>query len=244
MCSLWQKLRSCNLPHPNRGLKPRSLFRMTTQLAYILWPSVESAIHIVFRGLNHSNLHTKTANVRAVVVDGGGGGGWWWWWLFPGMRGFWGKVTIRSPPALFFFFKVETSSRIRIPLFIPGSVHSGSASWDDCGRVFPDELRVSSFHDRFPYYGWTTMWSALSDFFGLRVYACLGIACHCTFSRMTRVFYVPLQYTGIEQTGHKSPHRKLTLEKKILPPLLPGFELATFRSRVRRSTQQAILACI
>ena len=31
----------------------------------------------------------------------------------------------------------------------------------------------------------------------------------------------------------------LFLEKKILPPLLPGFELATFRSRVRRSNQQA-----
>ena len=26
----------------------------------------------------------------------------------------------------------------------PGSVHSGSASWDDCGRVFNDELIVSS----------------------------------------------------------------------------------------------------
>ena len=37
-------------------------------------------------------------------------------------------------------------------------------------------------------------------------------------------------------------HAKLTLKKKILPPLLPGFELATFRSRVRRSNQQAISA--
>ena len=27
-------------------------------------------------------------------------------------------------------------------------------------------------------------------------------------------------------------------EKKILPPLLPGFELATFQSRVRRSTNK------
>ena len=35
---------------------------------------------------------------------------------------------------------------------------------------------------------------------------------------------------------------KLTLEKKILPPLLPGFELATFRSRARRPNQQAIPA--
>ena len=31
-------------------------------------------------------------------------------------------------------------------------------------------------------------------------------------------------------------------QKNVLPPLLPGFELATFRSRVRRSYQQAIPA--
>ena len=37
--------------------------------------------------------------------------------------------------------------------------------------------------------------------------------------------------------GHqiKSQHRKLTLEKKILLPLLPGFELTTFQSRVQCS---------
>ena len=34
--------------------------------------------------------------------------------------------------------------------------------------------------------------------------------------------------TGMEQTPKKSQHTKLTLEKKILPPLLPGLELATF----------------
>ena len=39
---------------------------------------------------------------------------------------------------------------------------------------------------------------------------------------------------GVERTLSKSQHTKLTLEKKILPPLLPGFELANFRSRVRR----------
>ena len=43
---------------------------------------------------------------------------------------------------------------------------------------------------------------------------------------------------GVERTSNKSQHTKLTLEKKILPPLLPGFELATFRSRVRRSTNK------
>ena len=44
---------------------------------------------------------------------------------------------------------------------------------------------------------------------------------------------------GVKRTPNKSQHTQLTLEKKILPPLLPGFELATFRSRVRRSHQQA-----
>ena len=44
---------------------------------------------------------------------------------------------------------------------------------------------------------------------------------------------------GMERTPNKSQHTKLTVEKKILPPLLPGFERATFRSRVRRSNQQA-----
>ena len=57
---------------------------------------------------------------------------------------------IHIPPALFFFFFwVEISSRSLIPLFRPWSVHIGSASWDDCDPVFPDELRVSSFPDRF-----------------------------------------------------------------------------------------------
>ena len=48
--------------------------------------------------------------------------------------------------------------------------------------------------------------------------------------------------TGVKQTPNKSQHTKLTLEKKILPPLLPGFELAAFRSRVQRSNQQVLLA--
>ena len=46
----------------------------------------------------------------------------------------------------------------------------------------------------------------------------------------------------MERTSNKSQHTKLTQEKKILPPFLPEFELAIFRSRVRRSNQQAIPA--
>ena len=55
----------------------------------------------------------------------------------------------------FFFLKVEISSRTLIPLFRPGSFHSGSASSDDCDRLFPEELRVSSFPDGLPHYAWT-----------------------------------------------------------------------------------------
>ena len=46
--------------------------------------------------------------------------------------------------------------------------------------------------------------------------------------------------TGVERTPNKSQHTKLSQEKKILSPLLPGLEMATFRSRVRRSYQQAV----
>ena len=43
-----------------------------------------------------------------------------------GNRGF-GRIFDHSPSVLF-FFKVEISTRTLIPLFVPGSVHNGSAS--------------------------------------------------------------------------------------------------------------------
>ena len=46
--------------------------------------------------------------------------------------------------------------------------------------------------------------------------------------------------TGVEQTPNRSQHTQLTLEKKILPPLLPRFELTSFRSPVPTLYQQAI----
>ena len=48
--------------------------------------------------------------------------------------------------------------------------------------------------------------------------------------------------TGVDGYRNKSQHRKLTQEKKIFPPLLPGLEPRTFRSRVRRSNHWAIPA--
>ena len=50
--------------------------------------------------------------------------------------------------------------------------------------------------------------------------------------------YTPAGVTGSDDDSDT----KLTLEKKIFPPLLPGFELVTFVSRVRCCHQQAIQA--
>ena len=59
-------------------------------------------------------------------VSGGGGGG-----FFLACEDF-GRMFDHSFPACaLFFFEVEISSRTLIPLFMPGSVHSGSASLDD-----------------------------------------------------------------------------------------------------------------
>ena len=108
--------------------------------------------------------------------------------------------------------------------------------------MFPDELRVSPFPDTFPLYldsgivsplrlGWVN---------GVCVFRCNlppallvecpgSFTCHCG-------------NTGVKLTSNKRQHTKLTLEKNILPPFLPRFELATFRSRVRRCNQLAIPA--
>ena len=100
-------------------------------------------------------------------------------------------LTIHSLHALFFPFffpKVEMSSHMLIPLFRPGSVQSGSVSWDDCDRVFPDGLRVRSFPERFPHPAWTAAQSAHSNFDVSRVYACLGVTCHLHFWQNDRGF--------------------------------------------------------
>ena len=76
-----------------------------------------------------------------------------------------------------------------------------------------------------------------------KVYACLAVTCLLHFSPndrdLLRATAVTLGWNGYR---NKSQHRKLTLEKKILPPLLQGFEPATFQSRVRRSNHRSIPA--
>ena len=108
--------------------------------------------------------------------------------------------------------------------------------------MFPD-VACELLPNRFPHYALTAAQSAQSDFVGLRVYVCLGVTCHLHFCQNDRwSFTCHCCNTGVEWALHNSKHAKLTLEKKILPMLLPGFKLATFRSGVRQSYQQAILA--
>ena len=70
-----------------------------------------------------------------------------------------------------------------------------------------------------------------------RVYVCLAVTRHLHFWQNDRALLRATAVTrGLNGYRNKSQHRKLTLEKNILPPLLPGLEPGTFRSRLRRCT--------
>ena len=76
-----------------------------------------------------------------------------------------------------------------------------------------------------------------------KVYACLAVTCHLHFWQHDRdLLRATAVRRGWNGYRNKSQHRKSTLEKKILPPLLQGFEPATFQSRVRCSNHWAIPA--
>ena len=66
-----------------------------------------------------------------------------------------------------------------------------------------------------------------------KVYACLAVTCHLHFWQNDRDLLLATAVTrGWNVYQNKSQHRKLTLEKKILPPFLQGFEPTTFQSQV------------
>ena len=69
-----------------------------------------------------------------------------------------------------------------------------------------------------------------------KVYACLAVTCHLHFWQNDRDDLRATAVTrGWNGYRNKSQHIKFSPEKKILPPLLQGFEPATFQSRVRDS---------
>ena len=74
-----------------------------------------------------------------------------------------------------------------------------------------------------------------------KVYACLAVTCHLHFWQNDWDLLCATVVTrGWNGYLNKSQHRKSTLEKKILPLLLQGFEPATFQSWVWRFNHWAI----
>ena len=76
-----------------------------------------------------------------------------------------------------------------------------------------------------------------------KVYVCLVVTCQLHFWQNDRGLLRATAVTwGWNGYWNKSQHRKLTLEKKILPLLQQGFEPTTFWSQVWRSNHWAIPA--
>ena len=74
-----------------------------------------------------------------------------------------------------------------------------------------------------------------------KVYVCLAVTYQLHFWQNDRDLLRATAVTrGRNGYRNKSQHRKLTPENKILPPLLQGFEHATFQSRARRSNHRGI----
>ena len=66
-----------------------------------------------------------------------------------------------------------------------------------------------------------------------RVHACLAVTCHLHFWQNGHVLlYAAAVTQGWNRYRNKSQHRKLTLEKKIIPPFLWGLKPETFWSWV------------
>ena len=72
-----------------------------------------------------------------------------------------------------------------------------------------------------------------------KVYACLAVTCHLHFWQNDRdLLHATAVTRGWNGYRNKSQHRKSTLEKKILPPLLQRFELGTFPTQARPFTTE------
>ena len=76
----------------------------------------------------------------------------------------------------------------------------------------------------------------------LRVHVCLAVTCHCTSGRMTGILACYCITQGWNTLQNKSQHRKLTLELKILLPLLLGLKPVTFNHK--SGAQNAALSAL
>ena len=76
-----------------------------------------------------------------------------------------------------------------------------------------------------------------------KVHVCSAVTCHLHFWQNDwGLLHATVVTRGWSGYQNMSQHRKLTLEKKILPPLLQGFEPATFQSQDQCSNHWAMPA--
>ena len=82
----------------------------------------------VLQSVELAFVHMRNADIWVYTCGMQVSGSINWWWPFRASKDF-GRMFDNSFPACaFFFFSVEISLRTLIPLFMPGLVHSGSAS--------------------------------------------------------------------------------------------------------------------
>ena len=149
-----------------------------------------------------------------------------WWWLFPHLRGFFENVQPFIPRLCFFKWRLaEWLSELIRPV--------AECSLTSCVWA---RFRIGSHTMPGQWYSqpsWLCWVKGVCTF-----------TCNLYLAEWLGSFMYHCSNMGVEQTPNKSQHTKLTLEKKFLPPLLPGFKLTTFQSRVQRSYQEAISAHI
>ena len=91
-------------------------------------------------------------------------------------------------------------------------------------KLLPCRRVLCTPHNHVP---WHVMQSHLPN-----VHTCLAVTCHLHFRQNGRDLLRDTAITrGWNGYRNKSQHRKFTLDKKILPPLLQGLEPATLQSR-------------
>ena len=92
-------------------------------------------------------------------------------------------------------WKHKTENSFSLPLFLiyntdRGSVHSGTASWDDCGQEDPDKLCVKSFPYCVSILCLDSIVSPL-QFHWVKCVCNAGLTINCPlFGRMAQVFYI------------------------------------------------------
>ena len=115
---------------------------------------------IILKAHWHHFQFNCSGHLTVVVASGGG--------FFLACENYGGRLDESIPCMCFSFFQWRSAHMHQL-YSRPGSIHSGSENWNNCGRAFPDELCMSLFSWWFPDSWWfaiyaSTTYSAHSNF--------------------------------------------------------------------------------